>query len=500
MKKFFSIIKNVNFSRLFNLHKYKNEFIFGVALGVFVFGNILLNPVALKLDLSKGKAYSLSSSSKKILKSLKDKVTISFYLSSEIPTRLIPLKQDVGDFLKEYEKTNKQKIAIRVIDPKKDSKSLQEASQNGIPELQFSQLSADRYALSTFYFGIVISKGDQKEVLPQVTDSESLEYNLTSAIYKLTNKNLGKISIIGKTQGFDPQTAELNSLNKLLEQQFEVEFSEKIATGSQAALVFDDNLKKYEKEELDLFKEYLNEKGKMVFFVDGVWVSDSLTSSVADHNLFDFFKEYGLTINQDLVLSANSELVNFGNSQVAFLIPYPFWIKINNFNDKSSLFSNITTLTFPWTSSITTSVKKNQEVTNLVFSTERSWVEKIASANPIILDPQSIKEPVEKDLKSRLLVTSVKLKNGGEFILIPSSRFVLERYLGRNSNNLEFILNIINNFASEGVLSGVRQRTVSFYPLPALSPASQQVFKYLNILLLPVVFSLYGLRRLLKKI
>ena len=38
------------------------------------------------------------------------------------------------------------------------------------------------------YSALQVGYGDKKEVIPQATDIESLEYNLTSAIYKLTKK------------------------------------------------------------------------------------------------------------------------------------------------------------------------------------------------------------------------------------------------------------------------------------------------------------------------
>jgi len=83
--------------------------------------------------------------------------------------------------------------------------------------------------------------------------------------------------------------------------------------------------------------------------------------------------------------------------------------------------------------------------------------------------------------------------------LIPSSRFVLEKYFSKNSGNLELVLNIVNDFASSGALSGIRQRQISFYPLPDLNDQMKDLFKYSNIFLLPLVFVIYGAVRLIKR-
>jgi len=40
---------------------------------------------------------------------------------------------------------------------------------------------------------------------------------------------------------------------------------------------------------------------------------------------------------------------------------------------------------------------------------------------------------------------------------------------------------------------------VGFYPLPELSDSSKDVFKYGNILLLPVLFGIYGAFRVMRR-
>ena len=115
------------------------------------------------------------------------------------------------------------------------------------------------------------------------------------------------------------------------------------------------------------------------------------------------------------------------------------------------------------------------------------------------MDPQNIPNPQSNDLKSFPITAYIKNKNQAEIVVIPCSRFVLERYLSRTANNLEFVLNVLNNLASGGALSGIRQRVVTFYPLPDLPENQKDLFKYLNIFLLPTIFGLWGGFRLIKK-
>ena len=489
-------IRNINLISLLKLKSLKIQAVIVLAVVVFIVSNLILMPVSLRMDLSYGKAYSLSSSTKKIVKNLDDVVAIKFYASSDLPGRLLPLKNEVVDLLNEYKRENKNKLAISVLDPKKNQKSLEEAKESGLPELQFSQLERDKYAVTASYFGIIISYGGSKEVLPQVTDVESLEYNLTASIYKLTKKELAKIGVLGYEETPNPREDELSLLKQIFRQQFTVDaidISKEIDASYETILVLDNNKKEYNEQEIAILKKYLDNKGKAIFFIDGVWVLDNLTTQPSKHNLFPLLSEYGIRLNSNLLLSTSSELVNFGGDLVTFMAPYPFWLKTNNYDQKISFFSNVNQLTYPWASSLTIQKSKDLTIKELVKTTKKSWEQK----DGYVLDPQNIPQPAEKDLKEYLISAYSEKKGGGAIMVFPSSRFVLNRYLTRTSDNLGLVLNVANDFASGGALSGIRQRQVSFYPLPEIPDAMKDIFKYINILLLPFLLVIFGVVRLL---
>ncbi len=499
----FKNLKQFSLIKIFKLQGKERQIIYLVVIALFMVVNLLVSGLSFRYDASFGRAYTLSDSTKKILRNLDDIVNIKFFASSDLPTRLIPLKTDVIDQLSEFNKEGKGKIRLKILDPKKDQNAAADARESGVPELQFSQLERDKYAVTSAYFGIVLSYADKKEILPQVTELENLEYNLTASIYKLVRKELIKIGIVGYTDSFDPNEDKIASLRKILSQQFNLEnldISSQSATKTidssiKTALIFDTNSKEYDEQEIKLLKEYLNKNGRAIFFVDGVWVSDNLTTTVANHNLFSLLQDYGIKIEKNLILSASAELVNFGNNQLSLLVPYPFWFKTNNFNPKISYFSNVNQLTYPWGSSLTLEKKTKTETKELVKTGQRSWQQK----DNFVLNPQAIQPPEQKELKEFLVVAGSSKKDGSQIVVIPSSRFVLDRFLGQGSGNLEFVLNIVNNLASGGALTGIRSRAVSFYPLPDLSEGQKDMFKYLNILLLPVLFSFWGAIRLVKR-
>ncbi|MBI2641548.1 GldG family protein [Candidatus Roizmanbacteria bacterium] len=496
-------IKQLNLTTLFRLAKFERQMIYLFALIAIIVANLIVSPFALRLDLSQGQAYTLSSSTRKILKDLDDVVNIKFFASSDLPTRILPLKNEVTDLLNEYKKTGGKNIQLKILDPKKDTKAQDEAKEIGVPELQFSQLEKDKYAVTSSYLGISLSYGNKKELLPQVTDVDSLEYNLTAAIYKMTRKELVKIGILGYENVFDPQQDQLSTFKKILQQQFNLEFvnvSSKSATAKidpsiKTIMIFDTNQKEYDEQETNAIKDYVNNGGKAIFFVDGVWVSEDLTTQEAKHNLFSLLKNFGFTLEKNLILSTTSELVSFGSQQVSFLAPYPFWVKSSNFNAKTSHFSNIQVLTYPWVSSLSLEKKSGGEVKELVKTSKESWQQK----DDFTLNPQTILEPSSQDLREFIITAESATSKKRSIVVVSSSRFVLERYLSGGSNNSEFVLNIVNNLASGGALAGIRQRAVAFYPLPDLPENQKDIFKYLDILFLPLLFAAFGGWRLLKR-
>lgn len=483
------------------LKNIKKQTLYLIAIALFIIINVLISSFALRLDLSSGHAYSLSPATKKIIKNLDKTTTIKFFVSSDLPTRLIPLKNDVIDLLDEYKRANR-KIQMQFVDPKKDQKVAGEARENGIPELQFSQLDRDKYAVTTAYFGLLLTNGDKKESIPQVTDTTNLEYNLSAALYKLSQKELIKLGVIGLQDTLNPQEDPIGTLRRVLQQQFSLE---NVGIGSSAATQKLDQLFKtvlvfggqqdFDESAITTLNSYVNEGGKVVVFSDGVKVEDNLVATKAQSKLLPFLSSTGLTLNQDLVLSNSAELVNFGNQMVNFLTPYPFWIKTGSFNTKTSYFSNVSQMSYPWVSSITAKSKNGWTAQELVRTSKESWDQK----DNFALSPQAIPQPTKNQIKDFVVSAETKNKNGGHVVLIPSSRFVLDRFLSRSSDNVEFVLNMVNDMASGGALSGIRARSTGIYPLTEISENNKDIFKYGNMFVLPALLALYGAWRLVKR-
>jgi ABC-type uncharacterized transport system involved in gliding motility auxiliary subunit len=464
------------------------------AVFAFILITYLIQNLPLRLDLSKNRAYTLSDSTEKILTTIKDPVTITFYSSRQLPSRLQPAKREVADLLSEYKRVGKNKITVVTKDPKQSEQGKKEAESNGVPELNFSQQEQDQFAVTTGYFGIGISNKTQRAAIPQVANIEDLEYNLTSAIYKISSTQLPSIGLIG---GDSPEQ-QFNMLRQVAASQFQLTDAATPAGNLKTILVIDNRQKKYSDTEVADFEKYIKNGGKAIFFVDGVWIDQTLQSSKADHNLFGLFKKFGVTLNENLILSRAAEVINFGGGPngMNILTAYPYWFRTQSFNREVSYLSNVRQINFPWASSLTLATPKGIQLNTLVQTPTSSWEQK----RDFTLRPQDIKKSADKDLRQFTQIVTASMTNGGELMVIPSSRFIEDQFLSRASGNLEFVLNVMNDYAAGGALSGIRHRAIDLYPLPTdLSNHEKDAFKYLTIMLLPALFAGYGIFRLIKR-
>lgn len=476
------------------------EIVAGVCIVALIVVNVLIARVPLKLDLSRGKAYSLAPASTKILSTLRDPVEITLFANTDLPSRFLPTKTEATDLLTEYKRAS-TKITVKTLDPKTDKDAAKAASEYGIPPLEFSTVDNDQVSYASGFFGMGIKIKGKTVTIPTI-DVATLEYNITSAIYKLTQKTPPMVGIVGgqpDLSGLGQVSESIEAFRRVLSEQFTVEQIEieKIEKNHRPLIVLDGNQSPVTEENLTKIQAYLRAGGNVILLTDGVMVSTQLTAASGSARVKPLLDEYGISIHPNLVLSAQSEILTFGGGQGGsqYVAQYPYWVRTNVFNPDASYSSNVGSLTFPWVSSLKLSKKSGVDNQEIVQSTPQSWTTTEISD----LKPQSIKQPQKSDLKPSLLIASaLNKKTKGHLVVIPSSRFVQDQFLGR-SGNLDFMINLVNDFASDGRLSGIRSRVIQALPLPALQSSEKDLFKWGNVLLLPLIFIAFGGYRLMKR-
>jgi len=160
-----------------------------IAAAAFMALNVLSNTVfkSSRLDLTENKLYTLSQGTKNIIGKLDEPVTLRFYYSEKLTKDIPPLMnyaKRVRELLEEYASNSGGKIKVIVSDPEPFSDDEDEAVQAGLQGVPLNT------AGSTVYFGLVgTGATNEKEVIPffQSAKEETLEYDLTRLVYKLSN-------------------------------------------------------------------------------------------------------------------------------------------------------------------------------------------------------------------------------------------------------------------------------------------------------------------------
>ncbi|MCG8473607.1 MAG: GldG family protein, partial [Desulfobacterales bacterium] len=158
-------------------------------------------------DLTASRIYSLSEASIETVKSLSEPLTINIFFSKDLPAPHNGTEKYLSDLLQEYAIHGGRHFNYRFYpiggDRQNDPESRRNAdlaSSYGIRPMNIQVLESDEVKFKTAYMGLVIIHGDLMERLPAITTIENLEYDLTMAMMKLSNKISTLLALDGKIE------------------------------------------------------------------------------------------------------------------------------------------------------------------------------------------------------------------------------------------------------------------------------------------------------------
>jgi ABC-2 type transport system permease protein len=133
----------------------------------FLAVNLWLAPVGwMRTDMTQGNIYSISEATRSYLSQLREPLLIRGYFSAQTHPLLAPLVPRLRDLLKEYAVAGKGRVRVEFIDPQEHPELEQEANEKyGIEPVPFQFASKYQASVVNSYFNILISYGDQYEVL-----------------------------------------------------------------------------------------------------------------------------------------------------------------------------------------------------------------------------------------------------------------------------------------------------------------------------------------------
>ncbi len=509
---------------------------------VLIVVNLLAARYFFRIDFTENGQYTISNSTKKVLKNLDDTITVKFYVSGELPPRVQPIKRDVSDLLDEYRRYGKGNVELLTLYPEKSDEIAKDAAGLGIRKVRVNVVGANKAEVQEVYMGIALFYKDKKEVLPVVMSTNNLEYLMTSTILKLTQKEKKKIVFLTNTPDYsklDPRirqqlmqqmpqshsfSTDTRLVGNMIRELYDVTEKhltkgEMIPDGTSMVVLNDlTTLSDWERYAVD---QYVMKGGTLIVLTSAYAPGKNMFAQQRKINYYDWLAKYGFVVHKDMVLDLYNYAVMIPQGIFQYSVPYPLWLKVSPEQLGKSLpdaVKNIGSLGVLYASSLTHTDVNGVTFSTIMSTTKKSWTED----GLISLDPKQITPPEESQLASHDIAllakgrfpsafTAQNLPEGADhntfsatsttdatILVISSGSFLLDSTLSNFRDNAIFFANLVDYLADSDVLVAIRSRSGGIHYInPNFDESKQAVIRWLGTLLIPLLVVLYGIIRMI---
>lgn len=469
--------------------KYFTAVILFIAIAVMT--NIIGARIPGRFDLTFEKSYSLSQATKKSLSDLKDVVNITMYSTSQLPAKYQPVLRDTKDILSDYKTFGKGNIILTYKDPSKDEETKIKALQSGVREVQFNVIGDEEFQVKNGFLGLVVSYAGKNESIPFIEGTESLEYQLTSFIKKLTITEKAKV---GFFSGFGQTVLKDHSIfTNELSSQYEfsdivIDDKNKEIPADLKALIVSGPKEKFSEDAQKALEKYLADGGSVLFLSETMNANpQTMSSAPIQDNISAFLENYGISARQNVVYDLRSnETVSFGGGAISYLLPYPFWLRAVPADKTSQIVSQVDSVVLPWANSLSLNEDKIKEKgfssQVLLKTTEYGGV---LSGNSISLRPDQ--QFSQTGLGENNLAVSLISNNENEnkkktrIVAIGESDFLTDAFAQNFPESLAFATESLSWLAQEDSLAGIKLKQLEKRNLVFKDSSQSNFVKYGNM-------------------
>ena len=151
---------------------------------------VLLNLVGVnaffRLDLTSPKSYSLSQSSKELVKNLEEPLSVKVFFSENLPSPYNTVEQYLKDILVEYKGSANKNFSYEFFDMSKPENE-ELASSYRIRQKQIQEVKDNEVGFKNVFMGLALVYADSIEVLDDLVSPDGLEYRLSTTMSKMIN-------------------------------------------------------------------------------------------------------------------------------------------------------------------------------------------------------------------------------------------------------------------------------------------------------------------------
>ena len=395
-----------------------------VVLAILVVVNFLANRYNKSFDTTSNKRYSLSEQTQKIVKGLKQNATITYYNQS---THF----QEGKDLLDEYANLS-SKVHVAYVDPDKS------------PELA-------RAAGIRNFGTAVVQVGAKKEIAKDMT-----EEGITGAFIrdlKGTTRTVCFVTGSGEHQIDNTERDGLSHFKDLVARdEYQAKSIDLLQTAQVPAdcttVVIAGPTHDYQQPEIDAIKNYVEGGGRAFFMLDPP-IQFGSSAIAANDALTNVLQSWGVTLDKNMILDLNpvGQLAGLG-PQVVLVTSYASQPIVSDMRGSA--------VGIPLSRSVEIKDTDKTSVQKLFDSSGSSLAtSNLSSAEVSVADPQNRKGPFT--IAAAGTYNTGKPNSEGRFVVIGSSSWAANRFLGFNGNG-DLALNAVNWLSSDEDLISIRPK------------------------------------------
>lgn len=464
-----------------------------------------------RVDLTDDNVYSLSDASIDLVESLEDPVTVTAFFTDDLPAPYSGNRRFLKDKLDDYAAYGGQDFQYRFVDPATDPDTRTEVQRYRIPPVQIQVIEQDNVQLKNAYMGLAVEYAGERETIPVIQDLARLEYDITSAIRRLTREG---DPVVGFLTGHGEPSIdrELSAVRQGLARNYDVQTVEitdgalSVAPDVLMVVAPSDTLSESDLRALD---DYVMQGGRLGLLVNRVAAElQTQQASALNIGLDPWLESYGIRVAPDLIMDESSSVVTVQRRQsflnLAQQIPYPFFPVVTNFDADNMMVNRLRELAFYFASTVDTSLAVPEGVQReILFSSSP-----VSTVQQNVFFIQPVLEQSEFDFDGGPYPMAAAFRGNfpsafqdgltgvdSRIVVVGDGDFINEAMVGQVPSNIEFVLNMVDWLVQDDALLTIRAKSIEPRRLGSVPDTWKPIVKYANLLGPVVIVMIFGLVR-----
>lgn len=469
-------------------------------------------------DLTEEGYHTLSDTSRRLLAELDQPLTIELLVAENLPAALQPSHQRLLALLEQYRQAGGARVQLTVKQPHGDADLEADLAAAGLKPIRINQVRDDQVTMSELWYGLRLKTQDFEEIISDLSRLEDPEYQITTAMIRLTHQRQIRLALVGPPLSFGnggytfTQEGNLKRAFDSLAAAYAVTL---VPVVPNQPLALDDvdaafvwGLHYFEAQQLYQLEQAMLAGLPTTLLVAGVEI-DPVFAVASPRPVTDvdrWFDHLGFRLGRSLVADQKAAKVKYTQTKPPVLKAYPLFPELaageGGLGDDEPAHAQIDSLVLPWCSPIQ-ATNPAGVVTKVIGQTSpQAWLQEA----PFELDPAKVPGPtsfarytVGMHLSGRYDAyfqptpdqRDHRARGTDVVVRVWSSDFLATSI--RKASTLVWLNQTADAMTRNSLTTGIERRGNAQRPLRALQAGERDTTRRFSLLLAPLLPALIGL-------